>query len=154
MPGQRAEVAAQARHGGRAEPAWAHAMPGPGQIIRPWAGPAGHLYARALAQTHSRPPRTSDCYLSRHVSPTQSPRCAAASAAASDMELRELGATGLRVSPVGFGASPLGHVFGDVPRDVARAAVRRARDLGINFFDTSPYVPPPPPPPPPGSRRI
>nr|ABG22022.1 oxidoreductase, aldo/keto reductase family protein, expressed [Oryza sativa Japonica Group] len=55
------------------------------------------------------------------------------------MELRELGATGLRVSPVGFGASPLGHVFGDVPRDVARAAVRRALDLGINFFDTSPY---------------
>ncbi|GJM95669.1 hypothetical protein PR202_ga12439 [Eleusine coracana subsp. coracana] len=55
------------------------------------------------------------------------------------MELRELGLTGLRVSTVGFGASPLGHVFGDVPRDTARAAVRRALDLGINFFDTSPY---------------
>ncbi|XP_047047611.1 L-galactose dehydrogenase-like [Lolium rigidum] len=55
------------------------------------------------------------------------------------MELRELGATGLRVSPVGFGASPLGNVFGDIPRDVARATVRRALDLGINFFDTSPY---------------
>jgi L-galactose dehydrogenase len=54
------------------------------------------------------------------------------------MELRELGATGLRVSPVGFGASPLGNVFGDIPRDVARATVRRALDLGINFFDTSP----------------
>ncbi|KAI4964863.1 hypothetical protein ZWY2020_058093 [Hordeum vulgare] len=55
------------------------------------------------------------------------------------MELRTLGGTGLRVSPVGFGASPLGNVFGDVPRDVARATVRRALDLGINFFDTSPY---------------
>jgi L-galactose dehydrogenase len=55
------------------------------------------------------------------------------------MELRELGGTGLRVSAVGFGASPLGNVFGDVPRDTARAAVRRALDLGINFFDTSPY---------------
>jgi len=55
------------------------------------------------------------------------------------MELRELGGTGLRVSAVGFGASPLGNVFGDVPRDAARAAVRRALDLGVNFFDTSPY---------------
>ncbi|TVU50275.1 hypothetical protein EJB05_01641 [Eragrostis curvula] len=55
------------------------------------------------------------------------------------MELRELGRTGLRVSAVGYGASPLGHVFGDVPRDVARAAVRHALDLGVNFFDTSPY---------------
>ncbi|KAF7056942.1 hypothetical protein CFC21_064302 [Triticum aestivum] len=55
------------------------------------------------------------------------------------MELRTLGGTGLRVSPVGFGASPLGNVFGDVPRNVARATVRRALDLGINFFDTSPY---------------
>ncbi|CAL4899404.1 unnamed protein product [Urochloa decumbens] len=55
------------------------------------------------------------------------------------MELRELGGTGLRVSAVGFGASPLGNVFGDVPRDTARSAVRRALDLGVNFFDTSPY---------------
>ena len=61
------------------------------------------------------------------------------------MELRELGGTGLRVSAVGFGASPLGNVFGDVPRDTARAAVRRALDLGINFFDTSPYKNPSPP---------
>ncbi|KAJ4746533.1 Voltage-gated potassium channel subunit beta-1 [Rhynchospora pubera] len=55
------------------------------------------------------------------------------------MEKRELGKTGLKVSAVGFGASPLGHVFGDVPLSVAIAAVRRALDLGINFFDTSPY---------------
>jgi hypothetical protein len=56
------------------------------------------------------------------------------------MEKRELGNTGLKVSVVGFGASPLGHVFGDVPLSVAIASVRRALDLGINFFDTSPSV--------------
>ncbi|KAJ3707365.1 hypothetical protein LUZ61_011070 [Rhynchospora tenuis] len=55
------------------------------------------------------------------------------------MEKRELGNTGLQVSAVGLGASPLGHVFGDVPLSVAIAAVRKALDLGINFFDTSPY---------------
>uniref|UniRef100_A0A0D9XZC7 NADP-dependent oxidoreductase domain-containing protein n=1 Tax=Leersia perrieri TaxID=77586 RepID=A0A0D9XZC7_9ORYZ len=67
------------------------------------------------------------------VSTLSPPRALAA------MELRELGGTGLRVSPVGFGASPLGHVFGDVPLHAARAAVSRALHLGINFFDTSPY---------------
>nr|CAD1822409.1 unnamed protein product [Ananas comosus var. bracteatus] len=56
------------------------------------------------------------------------------------MERRELGNTGLRLSCVGFGASPLGNVFGRVSPDAAVAAVRRALDLGINFFDTSrPY---------------
>lgn len=56
------------------------------------------------------------------------------------MEKRELGKTGLKVSAVGFGASPLGHVFGDVPLSIAIDSVRRALDLGINFFDTSPFV--------------
>ncbi|KAJ0967751.1 hypothetical protein J5N97_024668 [Dioscorea zingiberensis] len=55
------------------------------------------------------------------------------------LEKRELGRTGLNLSCVGFGASPLGNVFGPVSRDDALAAVRRALDLGINFFDTSPY---------------
>ncbi|XP_020100367.1 L-galactose dehydrogenase [Ananas comosus] len=55
------------------------------------------------------------------------------------MERRELGNTGLRLSCVGFGASPLGNVFGRVYPVAAVAAVRRALDLGINFFDTSPY---------------
>ncbi|OAY75664.1 L-galactose dehydrogenase [Ananas comosus] len=55
------------------------------------------------------------------------------------MERRELGNTGLRLSCVGFGASPLGNVFGRVSPAAAVAAVRRALDLGINFFDTSPY---------------
>ncbi|TVU50277.1 hypothetical protein EJB05_01643, partial [Eragrostis curvula] len=56
------------------------------------------------------------------------------------MELRDLGGTGLRVSPVGFGGAPLGNLYGDVSADAARAAVRRALDIGVNFFDTSPYV--------------
>ncbi|XP_057967681.1 L-galactose dehydrogenase [Malania oleifera] len=55
------------------------------------------------------------------------------------IELRELGNTGLKLSCVGFGASPLGNVFGHVSEDDAIASVREAFRLGINFFDTSPY---------------
>ncbi|XP_072992790.1 L-galactose dehydrogenase [Typha latifolia] len=55
------------------------------------------------------------------------------------MERRELGNTGLKLSCLGFGASPLGNVFGQVSPDAALSTVRRAFELGINFFDTSPY---------------
>ncbi|KAK3182745.1 hypothetical protein Dsin_030031 [Dipteronia sinensis] len=55
------------------------------------------------------------------------------------MELRPLGNTGLRLSCVGFGASPLGNVFGPVSENDAISSVREAFRLGINFFDTSPY---------------
>ncbi|XP_004504882.3 L-galactose dehydrogenase [Cicer arietinum] len=55
------------------------------------------------------------------------------------MELRELGRTGLKLSCVGFGASPLGNVFGSVSEEQANASVRLAFQSGINFFDTSPY---------------
>nr|ACJ84972.1 unknown [Medicago truncatula] len=55
------------------------------------------------------------------------------------MELRELGRTGLKLSSVGFGASPLGNVFGSVSEEQANASVRIAFQSGINFFDTSPY---------------
>ncbi|XP_035833330.1 L-galactose dehydrogenase isoform X3 [Helianthus annuus] len=54
-------------------------------------------------------------------------------------ELRSLGNTGLKLSSVGFGASPLGSVFGPVSDEEAIATVREAFRLGINFFDTSPY---------------
>ncbi|KAM3742559.1 hypothetical protein ACB098_07G077100 [Castanea mollissima] len=57
----------------------------------------------------------------------------------SKLELRELGNTGLKLSCVGFGASPLGNVFGTVSEEEANASVREAFRLGINFFDTSPY---------------
>ncbi|KAI3969785.1 hypothetical protein MKW92_018748 [Papaver armeniacum] len=55
------------------------------------------------------------------------------------LELRELGNTGLKPSSVGFGASPLGNVFGNVSEKDAIDTVREALNLGINFFDTSPY---------------
>ncbi|TXG54119.1 hypothetical protein EZV62_019375 [Acer yangbiense] len=55
------------------------------------------------------------------------------------MELRPLGNTGLRLSCVGFGASPLGNVFGPVSENDAISSVREAFRLGINFFDTSPF---------------
>lgn len=57
----------------------------------------------------------------------------------SKMELRELGRTGLKLSSVGFGASPLGNVFGSVSEEQANSSVRIAFQSGINFFDTSPY---------------
>lgn len=52
---------------------------------------------------------------------------------------RTLGNTGLQVSVLGFGASPLGGVFHDVDADEGRKAVKRAFERGINFFDTSPF---------------
>eukprot|EP00249_Psilotum_nudum_P016696 c25952_g1_i1 orf=315-1277(+) len=57
------------------------------------------------------------------------------------MELgkRELGRTGLHVSKLGFGASPLGNVFGNVKEADAIASVHEAMRCGINYFDTSPY---------------
>lgn len=55
------------------------------------------------------------------------------------LERRELGNTGLKLSCVGFGASPLGKVFGPVSDEEAIATVLEAFKRGINFFDTSPY---------------
>jgi L-galactose dehydrogenase len=55
------------------------------------------------------------------------------------LQHRPLGKTGLFVSPIGFGASPLGDVFGAVPQQQGRAAVHHAIDTGINLFDVSPY---------------
>jgi L-galactose dehydrogenase len=55
------------------------------------------------------------------------------------MEYRDLGKTGLRVSALGFGASPLGGVFGDIDEAEGVRTVHAAIDLGINFFDVSPY---------------
>lgn len=55
------------------------------------------------------------------------------------LELRPLGNTGLKLSCVGFGASPLGNVFGPVSEHDANASVLQAFRLGINFFDTSPF---------------
>jgi aryl-alcohol dehydrogenase-like predicted oxidoreductase len=62
------------------------------------------------------------------------------------MQYRTLGNTGIRVSEVGFGGwaiggsadasgTPLG--WGKTNDDESLAAIRRARDLGVTFFDTA-----------------
>jgi aryl-alcohol dehydrogenase-like predicted oxidoreductase len=48
-----------------------------------------------------------------------------------------LGATGLQVTPIAFGTWQLGGEWGAFDEDEAIRAVRHARDLGINFFDTA-----------------
>jgi L-galactose dehydrogenase len=55
------------------------------------------------------------------------------------MDYRPLGNTGLRVSVIGFGASPLGNEFGPADFDEGVRAVHLAIASGINFFDVSPY---------------
>ena len=56
-----------------------------------------------------------------------------------DMIYRELGRTGLNVSIVGFGASPLGAEFGRIDPAEGTRAVHCAIDHGINYFDVAPY---------------
>ena len=62
------------------------------------------------------------------------------------MLYRDLGKTGIKVSEIGFGAwaiggaaeaggAPLG--WGGSSDDESLSAIRRARDLGVNFFDTA-----------------
>lgn len=62
------------------------------------------------------------------------------------MNYRKLGNTELRVSEIGFGAWAIGGGvmvgntaigWGDVNDDESRKAIRRALELGINFFDTA-----------------
>lgn len=50
-----------------------------------------------------------------------------------------LGKTGLKVSIIGFGASPLGAEFGQIVPEEGKRAVEYAIDHGINYFDVSPY---------------
>lgn len=53
------------------------------------------------------------------------------------MEYRELGRTGWRVSSISFGAWAIGSSWGTVNDDESFASLRRAVDLGVNFFDTA-----------------
>jgi aryl-alcohol dehydrogenase-like predicted oxidoreductase len=48
-----------------------------------------------------------------------------------------LGITGLTVSPVAFGTWQLGGEWGQFDEDEGIAAIRRARELGVNLFDTA-----------------
>jgi aryl-alcohol dehydrogenase-like predicted oxidoreductase len=53
------------------------------------------------------------------------------------MQYRELGRTGLRVSRVSFGSWAIGGTWGDVDDAESIAALHRALELGVNFFDTA-----------------
>jgi aryl-alcohol dehydrogenase-like predicted oxidoreductase len=53
------------------------------------------------------------------------------------MRTRPLGRTGFEVSTVSFGAWAIGGTWGPVSDDESLAALRRALELGINFFDTA-----------------
>ncbi|GAA3233159.1 aldo/keto reductase [Dactylosporangium siamense] len=55
------------------------------------------------------------------------------------MEYRQLGTTGLRVSMLGYGASPLGGVFEAIDERDGIRTVHTALDLGVNIIDVSPY---------------
>ena len=55
------------------------------------------------------------------------------------MHYRPLGRTGLNVSVLSYGASPLGGVFRDTDESEGIRTVHTALDLGINFLDVSPY---------------
>lgn len=53
------------------------------------------------------------------------------------MQYRELGKTGYKVSTISFGAWAIGGSWGQVDDAESLAALHRAVDLGINFFDTA-----------------
>lgn len=54
------------------------------------------------------------------------------------MEFSRLGLTGYDVSRVGFGCAPMGgYDYGEINDADSIRAVRKALDLGINFFDTA-----------------
>lgn len=53
------------------------------------------------------------------------------------MELRTLGKSGLQVSAIAFGAGPIAGLMVGGNAEAQEAAVRRALELGINWFDTA-----------------
>jgi len=55
------------------------------------------------------------------------------------MEYRILGKTGLRVSALSFGTSPLGGAFRNIDENEGIRAVHTAIDMGINYIDVSPF---------------
>ena len=52
---------------------------------------------------------------------------------------RPLGRHGTRLTTIGFGAAPLGDVYGTLDERTAVRVVHHAYDRGIRYFDTSPY---------------
>ncbi|MFJ2393759.1 aldo/keto reductase [Streptomyces sp. NPDC087843] len=52
---------------------------------------------------------------------------------------RRLGRTHVRVSPLGFGAAPIGNLYTPLDDDRARAAVETAWGVGVRYYDTAPH---------------
>jgi aryl-alcohol dehydrogenase-like predicted oxidoreductase len=55
----------------------------------------------------------------------------------SDIKTTTLGPTGLNVTRMAFGTWQLGGEWGHFEEDAAITAIHRARELGVNFFDTA-----------------
>lgn len=55
------------------------------------------------------------------------------------MRHHSLGRTGVEVSLLGLGTSPFGGSFGPADESDCRACLHRALEVGITYFDTSPY---------------
>jgi aryl-alcohol dehydrogenase-like predicted oxidoreductase len=53
------------------------------------------------------------------------------------MQTKELGRTGFQVSTISLGAWAMGDAWGSVDDSESFAALNRALDLGVNFFDTA-----------------
>ena len=53
------------------------------------------------------------------------------------MQYRDFGRTGWKVSTIGFGAWAIGGTWGKIDDKESLAALHKAVDLGVNFFDTA-----------------
>jgi len=52
---------------------------------------------------------------------------------------RSLGATGLKVTELGFGTAPLGNLFKPLPETIARETLGAAKAAGFGYYDTAPF---------------
>ncbi|WP_329545331.1 aldo/keto reductase [Streptomyces sp. NBC_01356] len=52
---------------------------------------------------------------------------------------RRLGRTKVRVSPLGFGAAPIGNLYTPLDENQALATVAAAWDAGVRYYDTAPH---------------
>jgi D-threo-aldose 1-dehydrogenase len=52
---------------------------------------------------------------------------------------RDLGATGLTVTELGFGTAPLGNLFRPLADEAARATLVAAEAAGFSYYDTAPF---------------
>jgi D-threo-aldose 1-dehydrogenase len=52
---------------------------------------------------------------------------------------RALGGTGLQIPVLGFGSAPIGNLYASMEDAQALAAVDKARECGLRYFDTAPF---------------